>query len=105
MQRVERGDNLCVMVADVLGKQRQPNGDQKYLPSAKILHKKTTGVKFDGAGVIFSKTTNGDKTSDDMRRNKNVGEAEVMGGKSGGTEAGDGEMLPIANKNTRWYML
>ena len=74
-------------------------------PGAKVLHKKTKRVKLYRARIIFGKVANRDKTSDDMRRNKNISKTEIMGGKSSRSRCGDGKMLPIANKDTRWYML
>ena len=40
-----------------------------------------------------------------MRRNENISKAEIVRGKGGGAGAGDGKVLSIANKNTRWKIL
>ena len=56
------------------------NGDHENSSSAKILHKKTTWIKFNRARIIFSEFTNRDEASDYVWGNKNVGEAEVVWG-------------------------
>ena len=40
------------------------NGDHENSPSAKILHKKTTRVKFDRTRIVASELTYRDETSD-----------------------------------------
>ena len=79
----------------------EASGDQEHLPRAKILHNETIRVKFNRAQIVASKLPNGNEICDYVWRNEDVAECEGGWRESGGAGGGDGEAMPIANKNGR----
>ena len=77
------------------------NGDHENSSSAKILHKKTTRVKFNRARIIFSKFTNRDEAGDYVWGDKNVSETKIMRGECGRARGSDRKMMPITDNNAR----
>jgi len=68
------------------------------VPSGKILHRATKGVKFHSAVIVNSELTNGNKILNKVRRNQNFIKMEVMWKDS--TAGGDhGKEIPIANND------
>jgi hypothetical protein len=71
---------------------------KKPTPSKKVLHRETKRVKIDGAVIISSKLTNGDKIFNNVRCNENIAKMKRMirgkNGKRGMSIRGDGTYEP-----------
>jgi hypothetical protein len=67
-------------------------------PGVQILHRNTKGIKFNGNMIVSGKLANGKEVLNDIRSNKNVGEAKRIG-KSSVAGANHWEGSSIAHNN------